>query len=155
LTILVAGVLVWTLCLASPSMAQTGRLAAGAKIPISTTEYIGTKKTNRRLYQGGVDQDVMGGRRQFLLPPGWGGALVVRRTSKNQLTLDRDSVMINGQRYGVETEETTVTADRQNEGIGANKRTGEFLGGGAVLGAIIGALAGGGKGAAIGAGAGA
>src|SRR5438045_7124252 len=36
-----------------------------------------------------------------------------------------------------------------------NKRTGEYVGGGAILGAIIGGIAGGGKGAAIGAGAGA
>jgi hypothetical protein len=41
------------------------------------------------------------------------------------------------------------------KGIGANRRTGEFVGGGAVLGPIIGAIAGGGKGAAIGAAAGA
>src|SRR5207249_3763331 len=34
---------------------------------------------------------------------------------------------------------------------GTNKRTGEYVGGGALLGAIIGAIAGGGKGAAIGA----
>ena len=40
-------------------------------------------------------------------------------------------------------------------GIGANKKTGEYVGGGALLGAIIGAVAGGGKGAAIGAGVGA
>ena len=39
--------------------------------------------------------------------------------------------------------------------MGANQRTGEFVGGGAILGAIIGAIAGGGKGAAIGAGIGA
>ena len=41
------------------------------------------------------------------------------------------------------------------EGIGVNKRTGEYVGGGAALGAIIGAIAGGGKGAAIGAASGA
>jgi outer membrane lipoprotein SlyB len=36
-------------------------------------------------------------------------------------------------------------------GIGANKRTAEMTGGGAVLGTVVGAIAGGGKGAAIGA----
>ena len=41
------------------------------------------------------------------------------------------------------------------QGLGANKRTAVYTGGGAALGAIIGAIAGGGKGAAIGAGAGA
>jgi outer membrane lipoprotein SlyB len=40
-------------------------------------------------------------------------------------------------------------------GMGANKRTAEYTGGGGAIGAIIGAIAGGGKGAAIGAGSGA
>ena len=52
---------------------------------------------------------------------------------------------------------STVDQELENrrEGVGANKRTGQFVGGGAALGAIIGAIAGGGKGAAIGAVAGA
>ena len=41
------------------------------------------------------------------------------------------------------------------QGIGKNKRTGEYVGGGAALGTLVGAIAGGGKGAAIGAVAGA
>jgi hypothetical protein len=36
-------------------------------------------------------------------------------------------------------------------GLGANKRTGMYVGGGAAVGALLGALMGGGKGAAIGA----
>ena len=48
-----------------------------------------------------------------------------------------------------------ISAKKGNSGVGANKRTAEYTGGGAALGAIIGAIAGGGKGAAIGAGAGA
>ena len=44
---------------------------------------------------------------------------------------------------------------RGKSGIGANKRTAIYTGGGAALGGIIGAIAGGGKGAGIGAGAGA
>jgi len=63
--------------------------------------------------------------------------------------------MVNGERYGVESTEAAVNSSQSGAGLGANKRTGEYLGGGAVLGAIIGAIAGGGKGAAIGAGAGA
>jgi hypothetical protein len=50
---------------------------------------------------------------------------------------------------------TTDLGKTGKQGLGVNKRTGEFTGGGAALGAIIGAIAGGGKGAAIGAGAGA
>jgi len=50
---------------------------------------------------------------------------------------------------------TTDLQQKGKQGIGANKRTAVYTGGGAALGAIIGAIAGGGKGAAIGAGAGA
>jgi hypothetical protein len=48
-----------------------------------------------------------------------------------------------------------VVGDEHKDGIGKNKRTAEYIGGGAVLGTIIGAIAGGKKGAAIGAVAGA
>jgi len=63
-------------------------------------------------------------------------------------------VTINGQRYGIETQDSVISS-QQADGLGANKRTGEFVGGGALIGAIIGAIAGGGKGAAIGGGIGA
>lgn len=42
-----------------------------------------------------------------------------------------------------------------NSGIGKNRRTAKYVGGGAALGTLLGAIAGGGKGAAIGAVAGA
>src|SRR6185436_3016834 len=53
------------------------------------------------------------------------------------------------QRYIPESEASTATST-QREGVGANKRTGKYVGGGALLGAIIGGIAGGGKGAIIG-----
>ena len=61
-------------------------------------------------------------------------------------------VAIDGRQYSLET---VNLAQKGREGVGKNKRTAEFTGGGAALGAIIGAIAGGGKGAAIGAGSGA
>ena len=80
--------------------------------------------------------------------------MIVRSISNEELMLDLESITLNGQRYAV-----TASVDRisggQRDGIGKNARTGEFIGGGAVLGTIIGAIAGGGKGAAIGAAAGA
>jgi len=153
--ILVAGVLVWTLCLVSPSLAQTGRLAAGTDIPVRTTEDIRTSNSDGRVYHGVVDQDIRGTRGYVAIPRGSDVEMVVRRASNNELILDLDSVMINGQRFGVDTQETTITGADRADGIGANSRTGKYVGGGALLGAIIGAVAGGGKGAAIGAGAGA
>ena len=38
----------------------------------------------------------------------------------------------------------------EKQGVGANRRTGKYVGGGAIIGSIIGAIAGGGEGAAVG-----
>ncbi len=67
------------------------------------------------------------------------------------MVLDIDSIVAEGVRYGVSTEDL----QKGHQGLGANQRTAQMVGGGAALGAIIGAIAGGGKGAAIGAGVGA
>jgi outer membrane lipoprotein SlyB len=68
------------------------------------------------------------------------------------LVLDLQSVVIGDRSYSIDTVDVS---QKGKSGVGANKRTAEYTGGGAALGAIIGAIAGGGKGAAIGAGAGA
>jgi outer membrane lipoprotein SlyB len=57
------------------------------------------------------------------------------------------SVTIHGQRYYIPATNET----RTDQGIGKNKRTAKYVGGGALAGTILGAIAGGGKGAAIGA----
>jgi hypothetical protein len=155
LVILVAGVLVWTLCMVSPSLAQSGRLTAGTEIPVRTTEDINTNNSDGRIYRGVVDQDVRDSRGNLAISRGSDVEMVVRRAANNELVLDLDSVLVNGQRFGIETQETTITGAERRDGLGANSRTGKYVGGGALLGAIIGAVAGGGKGAAIGAGAGA
>jgi outer membrane lipoprotein SlyB len=58
-------------------------------------------------------------------------------------------VNVNGIRYILNSED--ITNVRVRDGLGANKRTGTFVAGGALLGSVLGAVAGGGKGAAIGA----
>jgi hypothetical protein len=97
----------------------------------------------------------MGRRGAILVPKGSDVEMVVNRTSNDEVALDLSSIMINGQRYTVDTSEQVVVGGERKEGIGVNKRTGKYVGGGAAIGAIIGAIAGGGKGAAIGAGVGA
>jgi hypothetical protein len=81
--------------------------------------------------------------------------LVVRSASgqgklqgQSDLAVDVSSVDIGGKHYRLETNNYV---EKGKEGVGTNKRTGVFVGGGAALGGIIGAIAGGGKGAAIGA----
>lgn len=61
------------------------------------------------------------------------------------LTLDLESVTVNGKPVGIDVQEATAQSSSRTS------RTGKVVGGTAALGAIIGAIAGGGKGAAIGA----
>jgi hypothetical protein len=145
----------WALCLVNPATAQVyrgrgnGIIDAGTNITVRTNESIRANNDDGRIYSGFVAQDVPDRNGNIAIQRGSNVELVVRRISRYDVTLDLDSVMINGERYGVEGED--FVGSQNNSGIGANQRTGEYLGGGAILGAIIGAIAGGGKGAAIGA----
>jgi hypothetical protein len=152
----IAGVFIfWALCLVNPASAQVyrgrgnGIIDAGTNITVRTNASIRANEDDGRVYSGFVAQDVLDRNRNIAIPRGSNVELIVRRLSRNEVTLDLDSVMIEGERYGVEGED--LVGSQNNSGIGANQRTGEYLGGGAILGAIIGAIAGGGKGAAIGA----
>ena len=147
------GAVVCALCLtASAQRRSTGLIDAGTTINVRTTEGINTNNADGRVFHGAIDQDVFDRNRNIVIPRGSDAELIARRVSNNELALDLESITVNGQRFGVESTEAEVNS---SAGFGANKRTGEYLGGGALLGAIIGAIAGGGKGAAIGAGAGA
>jgi hypothetical protein len=164
--VLFIGTLLWALCLAPGLSAKpafqygyrqpysAATIPAGTTINVRTNQSINAKDSNGQVFSGYVDEDVRDRRGNIAIPRGSDVELVVRKLSRTDLALDMDSVMVNGQRYGIETQENVVEAG-QDQGLGANKRTGKYVGGGAVLGAIIGAIAGGGKGAAIGAGAGA
>lgn len=137
--------------------ASAQRLAvidSGTTVYVRTMEQINAKDADGRVFPGVVDQDVLDRNGRIVIPRGSDVELVVRRLPDNDVALDLDSIMVNGERYSVEAQQSVIDSERR-EGIGTNKRTGKYVGGGAVLGAIIGAIAGGGKGAAIGAGAGA
>ena len=127
---------------------------AGTQVVVRTTESINTRNSDGREFMGVVDQDVINRDGNVAIPRGANAALIVRRVSNDEIAVDLDSVRVDGRTYGIVTEGAEV-AEGQRQGIGANSRTGQYVGGGAILGAIIGAIAGGGKGAAIGAGAGA
>jgi hypothetical protein len=138
---------------AGAAVPQTGgTIDAGTTIQVRTNDHITTDTANGQVYTAVVDKDVTGTNGRVAIPKGSNVELIARKTSNNELALDLDSITVNGRRYGVAADENVQGG---KEGLGANKRTGKYVGGGAALGAIIGAIAGGGKGAAIGAGAGA
>jgi hypothetical protein len=115
--------------------------------------------TAGQTYSGVVAADVTDEEGRMAIPRGSNATLVVRSATgqgkvqgRSELVLDVASVDVGGRTYRLET---TDLVEKGKEGVGTNKRTGIFTGGGAALGGIIGAIAGGGKGAAIGAASGA
>ncbi len=126
-------------------------IPAGTTIPVRTDQRIELRnaRANGRVYTARVSEDVRDASGNVAIPRGASAELVVRSTGSNESTLDLDSVTVNGRRYVVAA--TAKENAGKKEGVGANSRTGKYVGGGAILGTIIGAIAGGGKGAAIGA----
>ena len=152
---LLAGAMLWTLSFASGASAQSvGTIDAGTTISVRTNEEINASNSDGKVFSGVVDQDVVNRGGNVAIPKGANVELLVKNISKNEVALDLDSVTVNGRRYGIQTQDSVVSS-QQADGLGANKRTGKLVGGGAAIGAIIGAIAGGGKGAAIGGGIGA
>ncbi|MBL8213301.1 MAG: hypothetical protein JNK87_21465 [Bryobacterales bacterium] len=142
-----------TFTLAAQSNRGMDRVPKGTEIAIRTNEAIDARSpTDSRIYQAQVDRDVMDRNGRVIIPRGSNAELIMRDASDTDIVLDLESVTVNGQRFTVDTQDTSVVgqADRR-DGVGGNKRTGKYVGGGAAIGAIIGAIAGGGKGAAIGA----
>jgi len=130
-------------------------LPPGTEIALRTNERIDSKDVvEGQSFSAQVAEDVRDTDGSVAIPHGSDATLITRRLEANgDITLDIDSITVEGRRYRVSTADQEL--ENRREGVGPNKRTGQFVGGGAALGAIIGAIAGGGKGAAIGAVAGA
>ncbi len=130
--------------------AMAATIPDGTEIQVRTDQRIDMQHWNDqgRVYAGHVANDVLDRNGKVAIPRGAPAELIVRQERDNDMTLDLESVTVNGQRYVVDTRSKEFN-DR--EGLGKNSRTAKFVGGGALLGTIIGAIAGGGKGAAIGA----
>ena len=142
------------LLMATAAWAQNMTLTSGSQIQVRTDEAIKATSANAgHTYAATVSDDVKDANGNVTIPKGARAqlALVQAPDNKDNVTLDLHSVTVNGQRYMVAAQPTTMTKGTQKSGIGKNKRTGEYVGGGALAGTIIGAIAGGGKGAAIGA----
>ncbi|HLK48826.1 MAG TPA: hypothetical protein VKT49_11860 [Bryobacteraceae bacterium] len=139
---------------------RTHTLPAGTEIAVRNEETIDSgKAAEGQTFPAEVTKDVLDGEGNVVIPAGANAQIVIRSASKggkirgaSDLVLDLATVAIDGRQYDL----STVDLSQQgHNGIGVNRRTGEFTGGGAAIGAIIGAIAGGGKGAAIGGGSGA
>ena len=144
----------------SAIVTKTYVVPAGAPISVRTEETIDSgKAVEGQTYAAEVTRDVLDDQGAVVIPRGSNAQIVIRSASKgghfhgtSDLVMDLESVSVAGRRYRLETNDLVRSG---KQGVGGNKRTGKFVGGGAAIGAIIGAIAGGGKGAAIGAASGA
>jgi len=130
-------------------------LPAGTAISVRTNQAVDSRNASEgQTYSAVVVDDVKGSSGEILIPKNSDAQLVIRKvatggtTGSPELTLDLNSVTVNGRNYLVSTADVSK---KGNSGIGKNKRTAEMVGGGAALGTLLGAIAGGGKGAVIGA----
>jgi YMGG-like Gly-zipper len=139
---------------------RTYELPPGTQISVRNEETIDSgRAAEGQRFAAEVTQGVRDGAGDVVVPRGSNAQIVIKSASKgghfrgaSDLVLDLASVSVDGRMYQLSTRDV---AERGRNGVGANKRTAEFAGGGAAVGAIIGAIAGHGKGAAIGAGSGA
>ena len=138
----------------------TYTVPAGALIPVRSEETIDAAiAAQGQTYAAEVTRDVTDSQGAVVIPRGSNAQIIIRSATRggrikgaSDLVLDLDSVSVEGRRYTLDTQDMVR---KGRDGVGRNRRTAEFTGGGAVVGSIIGAIAGGGRGAAIGAAAGA
>jgi hypothetical protein len=95
------------------------RLEPGTVVSIRTNEAINVERRDNRVYYGTVDQDVRGDNGRIAIPRGSNAELIVRVAPDNDLILDLESVVVNGQRYGIRSDKNRVESQRDNSLVGA------------------------------------
>ncbi len=141
-------------------LAVTGLAAdlipSGTQFEVRTNDRIRISNADGRVYTGVVVNDVRDSNGNVVITRGSNAELLARRLDNREMQIDLDSITVGGRRYSVDAStDVNVNGGDRKDGLGANGRTGKYVGGGAVLGTLLGAIAGGGRGAAIGAASGA
>ena len=113
---------------------RIARLEPGTIIVVRTNEFIDSDRGDHRIYAATVDQDVRGEHDRIVVPRGSAVELIVRVALDSDVTLDLESLVVNGQRYGLKTDPKHIEAHRD----------------GSLIGGIVGAISGGeGRGRAV------
>ncbi|HTB19435.1 MAG TPA: hypothetical protein VK708_15045 [Bryobacteraceae bacterium] len=129
---------------------RSSTIAAGAEIMVRTIDAIDVRRPDpRQHFLASIEKDVLDSDGRVAIPRGSSAHLIAHDVGNGEIAIDLRSVSVQGKRYILNS--VNITGVRARDGLGANKRTGTFVGGGALLGTVLGAIAGGGKGAAIGA----
>jgi hypothetical protein len=138
-------------CLTAAALAQNATvLPSGAEIKVRTDVAIPARPPADATYSATVSNDVISSKGELAIPRSARAELVAVPTDDGKDTnLDLRSVIVNDHKYLLVTKGSSNSS--RPGGLGANKRTGKYVGGGAAIGAVLGAILGGGKGAAVGA----
>lgn len=129
---------------------RTSSIPASTEIIIRTIDPIDVRRPDpRQHFLASIDRDVLDSDGRVAIPRGASAHLIAHDVGSGDIAIDLRSVSVNGKRYILNS--SNITGVHTRDGLGANQRTGTFVGGGALLGTVLGAIAGGGRGAAIGA----
>jgi hypothetical protein len=137
---------------------RAATIPSGTPISIRNNADINSKTASAgQTFSAVVASNVVDEGGAIAIARGSAATLIVReagagRIHANDLALALTSITIAGVPHRVQT---TTLFKKGKDGMGANKRTAIYSGGGAAVGALIGGLVGGGKGAGIGAASGA
>src|SRR5690349_2008028 len=105
---------------APPASAQVSRttIDADTMLKVRTTQAIDVKSADGLIYNATVDEDVLDRNGEVAIPEGSTVELMARK-SGDEMTLDLESVTVNGQRYAVLADQSTVGTTGQ---LGAGAR---------------------------------
>ena len=141
------------LAFAIATFAAAGKVVpSGSEIKLRTDENINATPSNAgHTYSASVSENVTDANGNVVIPKGSRATLMATKgANPNEVELALKSLTVNGHKYSVASDAVAKSGGGK-EGVGKNKRTAKYVGGGALAGTLIGAIAGGGKGAAIGA----
>jgi hypothetical protein len=95
------------------------RIEPGTNIAVRTNQFIDSDRGDNRVYYGSVVQDVRGVNGRLAIPAGSQVEMMVRVARDNDLILDLESVNVNGQRYGIQSDVNRVESRRDDSLVGA------------------------------------
>jgi hypothetical protein len=95
------------------------RIQPGTNVTVRTDATIDVERRDNRVYTGIVDQDVRGDDGRLAIPRGSSVELIVRVARDNDLVLDLESILVNGQRYAIKADPNRVESERDNSLVGS------------------------------------
>src|SRR5262252_5212271 len=117
---------------------KTYQLPVGTRVSVRSEDTINSATAvEGQTYPAEVTDDVLDANGDVVIPHGSGAQIVIRSAAKggrfhgaSDLVLDLQSISVEGQQYLISTSEVRQSG---KQGLGVNKRTAEYTGGGAAL----------------------